>query len=77
MIFDTGAASKRSRGDIFSGSLATRHLNRLVVEDGHVIHEERLLLNRHWKVRAVQQAPNGCIYIGIDGGLPARISPIA
>jgi glucose/arabinose dehydrogenase len=40
-----------------------------------VIHEERLLLDRGWKIRCVQQAPDGSLYIGVDGGLLARISP--
>ena len=76
MIFYKGTAFPRWRGNIFIGSLSIRHLDRLVVEGDHVIHEERLLLDRHWKVRAVQQAPDGSLYIGVDGGLLARISPI-
>lgn len=76
MIFYTGTAFPRWRNDIFIGSLMIRHLNRLVVEGDHVIHEEQLLLDRGWKVRAVQQGPDGFIYIGVDGGLLARITPV-
>jgi aldose sugar dehydrogenase len=45
------------------------------VEGDHVIHEERLLQDRGWKIRAVQEAPDGSLYIGVDGGLLAKISP--
>lgn len=76
MIIYAETAFSRWRNNIFIGSLAMRHLARLVIEGDHVIHEERLLLDRGWKVRAVQQAPDGSIYIGVDGGLLARISPV-
>jgi glucose/arabinose dehydrogenase len=75
MIVYSGKAFSRWRNDIFIGSLILNHLDRLVVENGHVIHEERLLHDRGWKIRAVQEAPDGSIYIGADGGLLARISP--
>jgi aldose sugar dehydrogenase len=75
MIFYTGEAFPRWRNNIFIGALV-RHLERLVVERDHVIHEERLLLDRSWKVRAIQQALDGSLYIGVDGGFLARISPI-
>jgi aldose sugar dehydrogenase len=75
MFFYTGKAFPRWRGNIFIGSLTSRLLDRLVVEGDHVIHEERLLLDRHWKIRAVQQAPDGSIYIGVDGGMLVRLSP--
>jgi glucose/arabinose dehydrogenase len=75
MIFYSGTKFPRWHNNIFIGSLTVRYLGRLVIEGDHVIHEERLLLDRHWKVRAVQQAPDGSLYIGVDGGLLARISP--
>jgi glucose/arabinose dehydrogenase len=75
MIFYTGKAFPRWRNNIFIGALV-RHLERLVVERDRVIHEERLLLDRSWKIRAVQQAPDGSLYVGVDGGFLARISPI-
>lgn len=75
MIFYSGAALPRWRNNIFIGSLIARYLARLVVEGDRVIHEERLLLDRGWKIRSVQQAPDGSIYVGVDGGLLARLSP--
>jgi len=76
MIFYSGPAFPRWRGSIFIGSLALKFLDRLVIDRDHVIHEERLLQDRGWKVRAVQQSSDGSVYIGVDGGLLARISPI-
>ena len=76
MLFYTGKDFPRWRNNIFIGSLTVRYLARLVVEGDHVIHEERLLLDRGWKIRAVQQAPDGSLYIGVDGGFLARISPL-
>ena len=77
LIVYTGVAFPRWRGDLFIGALTVAHLDRLVVNRDHVIHEERLLPDRNWRVRAVQQAPDGTIYIGVDGGLLVRISPVA
>lgn len=75
MVFYSGAAFPRWKGNIFIGSMILQHLNRLVVEKDHIIHEERLLLDRKWRVRDVQQGPDGALYLGIDGGLIARITP--
>jgi len=54
------------KGNLFNGALAQTHLNRLVVEDGRVLHQERLLDDKGWRIRGVEQAPNGDIYIGVD-----------
>ena len=74
MVFYTGAAFPRWRSSLFIGSLIRNRIERLVVENDHVIHEESLLADRGWKIRAIQQAPDGSIYIGADGGLLARMS---
>jgi hypothetical protein len=52
MIFHTSKGFPRWKNDIFIGSLIVRYLARLVVEGDHVIHEERLLQDRGWKIRA-------------------------
>jgi aldose sugar dehydrogenase len=76
LVFYTGKAFPRWRGSLFLGSLIQHYLARLVLDGGHVIHEERLIPDRTWKFRAVQQAPDGSLYIGVDGGFIARISPV-
>ena len=76
MLFYTGSAYPRWQGDVFVGGLALRHLNRLEVVDGRVIHEERLLGDRGWRVRSVEQGPDGLIYVGVDGGMIVRLRPV-
>lgn len=63
------------RGNLFGGALAGTHLNRLVIEDGRVLHEERLLQDRSWRVRGIAASPDGDIYIGVDGGQVMRLTP--
>lgn len=63
------------KGNLFIGALALQHLNRLVIENNKVIKEERLLTDKHWRVRSVKQGPDGYLYIGVDGGKILRIMP--
>jgi aldose sugar dehydrogenase len=77
MIFYTGDAFPNWRGDLFIGALVQGHLNRLVIEGNRVLHEERLLQDRGWRVRAVAQGPDGLIYLGVDPGIIIRLRPIA
>jgi glucose/arabinose dehydrogenase len=75
MIFYTGDAFPAWRGNLFIGALALRHLNRLIIENGAVVREERLLADRSWRVRSVQQGPDGYVYIGVDQGMVLRLRP--
>lgn len=75
MAFYTGDAFPGWRGDLFIGALALRHLNRLVIRDGAVVREERLLDDRNWRVRFVEQGPDGFLYLGVDDGLVVRLRP--
>jgi glucose/arabinose dehydrogenase len=76
MIFYTGNAFPAWRGNLFIGAMARGHLNRLVIEHDRVLHEERLLEDRGWRVRAVQEGPDGLIYLGVDAGLIVRLRPV-
>jgi aldose sugar dehydrogenase len=75
MMFYTGNAFPAWRGDLFIGALVLGHLNRLVIDRDHVIHEERLLRDRGWRVRVVQQGPDGFLYLGVDHGMIVRLRP--
>lgn len=75
MTFYTGDAFPGWRGSVFIGGMAIKHLNRLVVDGARVMHEERLLADRGWRVRSVAQGPDGFLYVGIDGGMIVRIRP--
>ncbi|MEK6781225.1 MAG: PQQ-dependent sugar dehydrogenase [Bacteroidota bacterium] len=75
MEFYTGSEFPMWKDNLFNGSMVLRHLNRLVLKDNKVVHEERLLLDQKWRVRCVKQGPDGFLYIGVDGGMILRIRP--
>lgn len=75
MSFYTGDQFPGWKGNLFIGAMALTHLNRLVLKDGKVVHEERLLDDRDWRVRFVTEGPEGFLYIGIDDGMILRLRP--
>ena len=75
MLFYTGDAFPEWRGNLFMGALALRHLNRLVILDNEVAHEERLLEKQTWRIRFVEQGPDDLIYLGTDDGEILRLMP--
>ena len=75
MTFYTGSAFPGWQGDLFIGALALTHLNRLVVDGETIVHEERLLEDKAWRIRTVAQGPDELIYIGVDDGLLLRLRP--
>jgi glucose/arabinose dehydrogenase len=77
MDFYTGRAFPRWRGSLLVGAMARGHLNRLVVRDGRVLHEERLPAGKRWRVRLVRQGPDGSVYLGTDAGYLLRLTPVA
>ncbi len=76
MEFYSGDTFKKWKGNLFIGAMALTHLNRLVLENGKVVHEERLLEDFGRRIRVVKQGPDGLIYIGVDGGMILRLRPI-
>ncbi|HUK63712.1 MAG TPA: PQQ-dependent sugar dehydrogenase, partial [Dongiaceae bacterium] len=76
MFFYTDSLFPGWHGNVFIGSLHG-HLVRLVVDGARVLHEERLIDDRTWRIRAVAQGPDGAIYIGVDGGMIMRLRPVA
>ena len=75
MTFYNGKAFSGWKNNIFSGALALKHLNRLVIENDKVVKEERILANLNWRVRVVSQGPDGLIYITVDKGMILRLKP--
>jgi glucose/arabinose dehydrogenase len=73
--FYRGDAFPGWNSSLFNGALALNHLNRLVLEGNRVIHEERLLEDKGWRIRFVQTGPDGYLYFGIDEGLILRLVP--
>lgn len=70
MLFYTGSALPAWRGNLLVGAMAPRYLGRVIIEPGRPVREERLLTEKRWRVRVVQQGPDGFIYLGIDRSSP-------
>jgi aldose sugar dehydrogenase len=67
MAFYVGDAFPQWQGNVFMGNLAHRYLGRFTIQGRDVIHEERLLRDRNWRVRDVRVHPrNGFIYLLVD-----------
>ena len=75
MFIYTGDKFPAWRGSFFIGSMSGHHVQRLVIDNGHVVLEERLLLGKFGRIRLVAQGPEGLIYLGNDDGQLLRLSP--
>jgi glucose/arabinose dehydrogenase len=78
MLFYTGKALPGWKGSLFLGGLSGQQLVRLEMKGGKVIGEEKLLMDRCVRMKAVQQGPDGLIYLITDqpqGAEVLRISP--
>jgi glucose/arabinose dehydrogenase len=54
-------------GSLFVSSLAGRYLVRLVLDGNRVVAEERLLTDLNARIRAVNEGPDGSLYVLTDG----------
>jgi glucose/arabinose dehydrogenase len=77
MTFYTGDSMPEWRGNIFMGGLSGQQLVRLVLEEGRVVAEEKLLRERCERIRDVRQGPDGNLYVVTDAedGKILRIAP--
>ena len=77
LAFYGGAAFPDWRGDLFVGGLSANRLVRLEIEDGRVVHEERLLGELDERIRDVRQGPDGFLYLLTDHpeGALLRLEP--
>ena len=75
MLFYTGSAFPAWQGNLFIGALALTHLNRLVLVENKIVHDERLLQKQVWRIRFVEQGPDDLIYLGTDDGEILRLVP--
>lgn len=66
LVLYRGEAFPEWRGQLFSGALVGRHLRRIVIEDGRVTAEERLLADHIGRIRDVREAPDGTLYLLTD-----------
>ncbi len=79
MTFYTGDIFPEWKGNLFIGALAKKHLARLVIEDNRIMHEERLLADKGWRIRDVMQGVDGALYVLTDeeNGKVVKLSPAA
>jgi aldose sugar dehydrogenase len=64
-------------GSAFLGALSGQHLRRLELQNGHVVHEERLLERLFQRFRDVRQGPDGLLYVLTDFDSLLRLEPEA
>ncbi|MBP0904356.1 PQQ-dependent sugar dehydrogenase [Mariniflexile gromovii] len=74
MAFATSNKYPDWKGNILVGSLKFEYLERLVLENGKVIKREKLF-EKIGRVRDVIQAPDGYIYIAVEGKGIFKIVP--
>jgi glucose/arabinose dehydrogenase len=76
-MFYSGNMFPQWKGNAFLTSLSQQHLVRLVLKGQKVVGEERLLFDRHERLRLVQQAPDGSLLVLTDGaqGKLLRLTP--
>jgi len=79
MVFYTGAAFPKWRGNLLVGALKSRLLVRLELEEERIVGEERLLKGLRERVRDVRQGPDGLVYLLTDAfdGRLLRLKPVA
>lgn len=74
MLFYTGDRFPEWKGNLFIGGLEAQALVRLLLNGDHIVAEERLLGDRHMRVRDIRQGPDGFIYLLTSTGL-LRLTP--
>jgi aldose sugar dehydrogenase len=74
LIFYTGDMFPEWKGNVLIGGLGAKSLIRLVLDGDKVVAEERLLKDLNQRVREVQQAPDGALFVLLDDGRLIRVS---
>lgn len=64
--FYDGAMFPEWQGDLLVAALKDKHIARLVIEDGRVVGEERLLVDLGERVRDIAVAPDGAVWAITD-----------
>jgi aldose sugar dehydrogenase len=74
LIFYTGNMFPEWKGNVLVGGMGAQSMIRLVLDGDKVVAEERLLTNLKQRVREIQQAPDGSLFILLDDGRLIRVS---
>ena len=75
LMFYTSSVLPQWRGNAFFGAMTPKYLARITIEPGQPLREERLLLEKRWRIRVVQQGPDGFIYLGVESSQRAVLTP--
>lgn len=76
LLLYSGRAFPDWQGDLFSGALKLRHLNRVMLNDqGEAVGEQRLLQDLNERIRALAESLEGWIYLSTDSGRIYRLRP--
>jgi glucose/arabinose dehydrogenase len=77
MAFYSAALFPAWKDSVFVGSLSQKHLARLVMKDGKVVGEERLLTDQNERIRDVIVGPDGALYVATDSekGRVLKVTP--
>ncbi|GAB3768648.1 PQQ-dependent sugar dehydrogenase [Spirosoma horti] len=73
MTFYTGDRVPEWKNNLFIGSLSGMHVLRLIIENGKVVGEERLLADQYQRFRDITQGKDGALYAVTDQGRLYRI----
>ena len=73
MTFYTGDRIPEWKNNLFVSSLSGMHVCRLVIENGKVVGEERLLASDYQRFRDITQGQDGALYAVTDQGRLYRI----
>ena len=77
LLLYSATAFPQWQGNLFSGALKLRHLNRVSISVANkAIAEERLLGDLNERIRALAQSPEGWIYFSTDSGKIMRMRPL-
>jgi glucose/arabinose dehydrogenase len=68
MVIYDGKAFPAWKGSFLIGAMAGLHLNRLVLRDGEVVAEERLVQRLLGRIRSLAVDDEGMVYLGSDNG---------
>lgn len=73
----TGGLFPAWNGDFFVAGLVPGDVRRIDMEDGEIVGEEVLFAELESRIRAVQAAPDGSLYLLTDGegGKVLRVTP--
>ena len=66
MVFYDGAMFPDWKGNVLIGGLGSKHLVRLVLQNGRVVGEERLLTGLGERIRDVAVGPDGAVWVVTD-----------